>query len=314
VRVLLVGVDPISAAEVMNLVKGVFAPLAIRVNYVLETADLEINPPNPGATGAVLDASESGAYIQASKDHFGGVRPPDADVVYTMLGPELSGSVAGQADCVGGIAFPDAAFAVGEFSDLNENEIRKSAKIAAHEIAHLLAAHHHFANCAEGETSRAADVRIDVCTLMLNDVGLVSLKMSTLEAAVVRRWGLDYLVDRSADPTPSTSPTPSPEPEPEPEPPVIVAREVTAATDGEQIAGEVSAPDGWYECASVVPVQLQRKKDGAWRKVKNGQTSNDWSFSFAVARSGTYRVMAREIPTSDGDTCAEAKSSRLRIR
>ena len=311
VHVLMVGIDEEAAQQIMAWAEQVFASINIRVRSVYEPVDLAIAPPPDGATGAVLSTSESQAYIDASKAHFGGVRPPHADVVYTMVSGELASSVAGQADCVGGIAFDDSAFSVGEASAEDADWVRWSGKIAAHEIAHLLAAHHHYANCAQGAPGDIVEY-LQPCTLMFNDVFFISPQFSTLEAAVVRRWALDYLSDTT--PTPDPSPSEDPNPEPEPEPSVSVERTIDAATTGDQIAGEVTASDGWYECASNVPVTLQRRKDDRWRNVGAGRTSDDWTFSLPVSRSGTYRVKAPRMELDTGDTCEGAVSRRLRNR
>jgi hypothetical protein len=328
VHVLMVGIDQDAAQRIMAWAKRVFASINITVRPVYEPVDLKIAPaPDTSASGAVISTSESQAYIDASKAHFGGARPPHADVVYTMVGGELSSSVAGQADCVGGIAFDDSAFSVGEANAEDAGWVRMSGKIAAHEIAHLLAAHHHYANCAQGAPDDIVDY-IQPCTLMFNDALFISPQFSTLEAAVVRRWALDYLNDPTPkpapDPSPSVSPSPEPEPEPETEPepepeaeaasPVSVERTIDAATTANQIAGEVNVPDDWDECASNVPLTLQRKKDDRWRNVQNRRSSDDGTFSFSASRPGSYRVEAQRIELDTGDTCQHTRSRRLRVR
>jgi hypothetical protein len=190
VHVLMVGTPRSVAARVMRHVDDLYSSISIDVRPRFETVDLEISVPPTDPLAP--PTSESTEYIAASKEHLGGKRPAQADVVYTMIGGEIAGTVAGQADCVGGIAYDDAAFAVGEANWENAYYVRESAVIAAHEISHLLAAHHHFANCVEGNDDIAED-RFHPCTLMFNQVPPISLRFSTLEAAVVRRWALEYL-------------------------------------------------------------------------------------------------------------------------
>jgi len=297
VAVLLVGVEPEMSDEIMTEVAEVYAPLGIEVKWVNEAVNLEIDPPpDNSALGTVLSTSESGAYIEASKEHFGGERPWWADVVYTMIDGELSSSVAGQADCVGGIVYPDSAFAVGEV-DINRR-ISRSSKIAGHEIAHLLAAHHHFANCAEGNKQTLTQDGAP-CTLMFNDVGLISLAFSTLEGAVVRDYALEY-----ANETPTSEPTEKPwDGE-------TVERSVTLKIDSHRVAsGKVAtSPRSAVYCSYEVPVRLERKAASGWEPVRDGKTDEESTFRFRVRSSGRYRVAAPEYVTDFDSKCAAATS------
>ncbi|MFN2526818.1 MAG: zinc-dependent metalloprotease family protein [Actinomycetota bacterium] len=128
--------------------------------------------------------------IDASKALVGGVRPEGADVVYTISSKLLT-DAAGFADCIGGVRYPDRAFAVGELADelnLGLNfYVDGTGKIAAHEIGHLLGAHHHYANCAEGvSTDIVRDLNPAPCTVMFNYSDFQSAHFGTLEATVIR--------------------------------------------------------------------------------------------------------------------------------
>ncbi len=135
-----------------------------------------------------------------AKAAVGGTRPAGADLVYLLTDADLvsgttGNSVAGQADCIGGIMHPTEAFAIGEF-DERDVEGRSllglgyfdniTGKVFAHEIGHLLGAHHHYANCAEGAHSDPIGDALSACTLMINDVGLASLNLSVVNSAVAR--------------------------------------------------------------------------------------------------------------------------------
>lgn len=304
VAVLLAGVDPDKANEIMAEVAEVYAPLGIELRWVNEAVNFEIDPPpDNSAMGTVLSTSDSRAYIQASKDHFGGARPWWADVVYTMVDGELSSAVAGQADCVGGIAYPESAFAVGEV-DQNDPRVLRSAKIAGHEIAHLLAAHHHFANCAQGDPA-AILADLTPCTLMFNDVGLISLAFSTLEGAVVRDYALEYANE-----------TPTVEPEPEPSEGEMIERTVKLAIDGDRTAsGRVATKSAFdTECTREVPVRLERKGGNDWKTVDRAKTGSDTRFRFALGPAGRYRVTAPEHATDYGATCSAATSPTRQAR
>ena len=309
VHVLAVQTPVETASAIMDQVTTVYEPLAIRVIPTIEPVDLQVEiSPDTSATAPVLSTSHSQAFIDASKEYFGGTRPSTADVVYTMLGGELASSVAGQADCVGGIAHDDAAFSVGEATWQNDRSMHASAAIAGHEIAHLLAAHHHFANCAEGKPADAVSY-FRPCTLMINDVGLMSLKFSTLEGAVVRRWALDHLRP-TPDPEPTTEPEPEPEPESTPEPTVIARRVELDVLDG-RLTGTVVAPTDKEECSASVPVHLQRRRDGKWRGFRRALTNDESLYSFEIEKPGKYRVRAPKV-LRDPYECSVAVSRAIR--
>ena len=62
--------------------------------------------------------TDAQGLIDQSKALFGGARPAGIDVVYTLTSKDIQAggntAVAGLADCIGGVAFDDRAFAVGE--------------------------------------------------------------------------------------------------------------------------------------------------------------------------------------------------------
>jgi hypothetical protein len=64
-------------------------------------------------------------------------------------------------------------------------------EVAAHELGHLMGAHHHYANCVEGNlTGEASD--LSPCTLMFNYIDLQSLNFSVLEGVTVRGHAVKY--------------------------------------------------------------------------------------------------------------------------
>lgn len=223
VHVLLDGVSVDRAQEVVRQAAQAYRPLRIELAATYEEVSF---PAQRNAveflTGPSVPTSDYSYLVQKSKDATGGARPADADVVYLLTSDRITGGVAGFADCIGGVRYPNRAFAVGEEEpDSQRVSVAlcctwSTAKIAAHEIAHLLGAHHHYANCVEGATTAVADRHLGTCTMMFNDVGLVNLHFSALEAAVIRGHALAY-ADRApagegAEPT--SPPTSSPEPDP----------------------------------------------------------------------------------------------------
>jgi hypothetical protein len=60
-------------------------------------------------------------------------------------------------------------------------------------MGHLLGAHHHYGNCAEGDRDTAGGGEPSVCTLMWTvQVSHVGLSFGTLEAAVIRGHAVDF--------------------------------------------------------------------------------------------------------------------------
>ncbi len=151
----------------------------------------------PSYRSVSFNGRDAQRLIRQSKSFFGWRRPAGADVVYTLTSKDITASgnraVAGMADCIGGVAFPRRAFAVGENFRRDGSFLGRklTAKVAAHEVGHLMGGHHHYANCVEGllfEIGREASP----CTLMFNDVGLASLGFSRLNALVVKGHGEAY--------------------------------------------------------------------------------------------------------------------------
>jgi hypothetical protein len=182
--VLLDGVGAARGGEVFQAARPAYSPLGINLVPSFESVN--------------FSGTDADGLISQAKDHFGGERPAGADVVYVLTGKdiELGGdtAVAGLADCIGGVAFPDRAFAVGEdFSAEDASAIgplflarNLSAKVAAHEIGHLMGGHHHYANCAEGLLSESLTSELSPCTLMFNAVDLASINFATTNGLVVR--------------------------------------------------------------------------------------------------------------------------------
>lgn len=183
VMVLLDGVPQSVAEEAVADMRVAYDPLDISVTASYETVSF-----------TTTDAAE---LNQAAKDHFGGERPDGFDVVYTITdkditsdGP-LGGNVAGLADCIGGIRFPDRAFAVGEVIQDGPGSLLgiplpipandQTGKTMAHEIGHLLGGHHQYFS---PEGLLAADPNVG--SLMGPAIGIISLKFSTLNSLMVR--------------------------------------------------------------------------------------------------------------------------------
>ena len=182
-RVLLDGVGLARGQEIIGLVSQSYAPLGVSVVPSFQTVS--------------FSGDDAEGLINQSKALFGGVRPAGVDVVYTLTSKDITAggnpAVIGLADCIGGVAFPDRAFAVGEELDPDSFDLggglvvaaNLSAKVASHEVGHLFGGHHHYANCVEGLLSELG-AELSPCTLMFNAVDLTSFNFSAVNGLVVR--------------------------------------------------------------------------------------------------------------------------------
>lgn len=172
--------------SVLDAAISTYAPLGVdlRIHYDLMVSRTE-------------DIDE---LIADAKQHFGGRVPQGIDAVYAVTDIDVSGAVAGKADCIGGIRYADRAFSAGEI-DLEEAPLSFfgvtmfqdiSAKILSHEVGHLLGAHHHYSSCVEGIPTETVADALSICTLMINDIGLASLNFSTLNGAIARGHSVDF--------------------------------------------------------------------------------------------------------------------------
>lgn len=176
-------------------------PKLVRATEAYEPLGIEVELVPDVLSLTAAEAANSDEVIEAAKDRVGGTPPAGIDAVYAAVGLDLQGSVAGEADCVGGMAYDRYSFAVGELElEINDPPFfgstlssGTSAKILAHELGHLLGAQHHLGNCAESiPTYPDADSVGHVCTLMLNDAFVVQRKFSSANAAVVRGYAETY--------------------------------------------------------------------------------------------------------------------------
>lgn len=180
---------------VMAAAADAFAPIGLNLSVVgvahvsfghtTTSGGLPLGPDEPSIRSQEL--------IDRTKSYLGGHRPDGSDVVYTLTGTPIA-DAAGRADCIGGARWSDQAFAVGEYQTGPSDE-GDSERIAAHEISHLLGAHHHYMNCVEGNPPEAGepDPILSACTLMAPDLSLVSLRLSVVEASVVRGHAEEYI-------------------------------------------------------------------------------------------------------------------------
>ena len=176
-----------------------YEPLGIQLNWV----GWDLLRPLAADGTPRTRTTESQEIIDLAKEQLGGKRPDGVDIVYVVSDVDLTAlgtnAVAGQADCIGGVANPENAFAVGEIQhelippeglQIGPITFYKDyfAKIAAHEIGHLMGGHHHYQECGTPAPVQSAVERGEngPCTLMTNAVDFQTLPFSNLNGIVVR--------------------------------------------------------------------------------------------------------------------------------
>jgi hypothetical protein len=206
------------AREVMTYSKKSYAPLGIDLNV---TRYLVVDVPDDGTAkkdNLTVGTALGSDLIDAAKAVFGGKRPRDSDVVYLLTNKDTYSikeeasagdtdedgdgrvdedkrdyGLLGLADCIGGVRFDDHAFAIGELGDelaFGTGPVsflgNAGSKTASHEIGHLMGAHHHYFDCAEGFLTETGEGEVSPCTIMAPFVDLGSINFGVVDGAVVR--------------------------------------------------------------------------------------------------------------------------------
>lgn len=201
VLMLLDGTDAAVAQQVMARAAASYKPL--NINLVLKGTKL-----------ITIDTTVSDQIIQAAKDAVGGQPPKGIDIVGVFTNKKMqsatggAGTVVGQADCIGGIRWDDTSFFVasdirsienpstgttGTLNSMGLNpNVDAAAEVIAHEIGHLMGAHHHYSNCVEGNLTSGAPNDVSPCTLMFPAVNFASLNFAALEGSTVRGHAVNH--------------------------------------------------------------------------------------------------------------------------
>lgn len=170
-RILLDGVKRAEAKRAVVSMRKAFSPLRIEVAPTYRKVSF---------TGRDADG-----LTRQAKRLYGGKRPRGTDIVYTMTSKDITAgandNVAGLADCIGGVRFPSRAFAVGEDFPAGSGLREGTGKTMAHEIGHVLGAHHHYTS---PEGLLAADPNL--LDLMAPFLDLCSLRFSTVNSLMVQ--------------------------------------------------------------------------------------------------------------------------------
>lgn len=195
VLLLLDGTDAAVAKQVMARAAESYRPL--NISLVLK-----------GTKTVSYTTTVSDQLIAAAKASVGGKPPKGIDLVGVFTTKEMqaatggAGTVVGQADCIGGVRWDDTSFFVvsdirdienpttgntGTLNSLGLNpNVDATAEVMAHEMGHLMGAHHHYSNCVEGNLTSAGPSDVSPCTLMFPAVNFASLNFAALEGSTVR--------------------------------------------------------------------------------------------------------------------------------
>lgn len=298
VLALLDGVTAERGREIMSKAAEAYAPLKISLDVRYEEVAFE---PEKIVTvrGEDVATSSSLRLLQDAKQWTMGARPADADVVYVITQKDIS-DAAGRADCIGGVRYAGSAFAVGEnYRSENLGGIfykNGSAKIAAHEVGHLLGAHHHYANCAEGVPGAVREVGPTPCTTMFNFIDFLSLGFGTLEAAVIRGHAVDFASGG-------------------PDEHAVYSRSVTLSVTDDLVArGEVHSTQ--TGCTARVAVEIQLSREDGWVPVATGKTRRAGRFHLKLTEPAAQ--LRAYVPESSFEregrrfVCAQGSSPPVR--
>ncbi|HUQ40483.1 MAG TPA: zinc-dependent metalloprotease family protein [Acidimicrobiales bacterium] len=189
VLVLLDGVGVAAATELMTKAARSYAPLDITLKAGFQSVSFAGN--------------DAQSLINQAKAYVGGARPETVDVIHVLTAKPMTdpstppgATLAGLADCIGGVKDPRHAFSVArvDFEPptdvVLQLDVDTAARVTAHEIGHLFGAHHHYANCVEGAASELNE--LSPCTLMFNATNFGSANFSQLNASMVRGHAVNY--------------------------------------------------------------------------------------------------------------------------
>lgn len=290
VYVVLDGISLARGQKIMARVAEAYDTIGIDLQATYQEVSIEPDAIDDDVGGTGQPAHGDG-LLPSIKAAVGGARPWGTDVVYAMTSDNIA-KAAGYAECIGGVRFAGHPFAVGEAAiepseDTGVGNNNRSAKIAAHEIGHLLGAHHHYANCAEQPKDLGGLFLAEYCTVMINDVGLMSLGWSMLESSVIRGHVAEFAIGATMGSEP-------------------VHKRSLRFKITKRGVGKGTLASQTSRCVSTSVVTLERKKRKRWIEVSQEESFSTGGYTFpGPLESGVYRT---SIPGSyfEGHTHRES--------
>jgi hypothetical protein len=143
--------------------------------------DIQVAAQHAHTTLAPIDGADSGALLDDLKAYWQS-DPTQREVVFLFVNKDLESigggaQVIGRAWCIGGAGNPLTHYALMTVMGLGSFFQQVTME---HEVGHLYAAHHHYANCAEAVVG---------CTIMINAVNLVFFQeFGSVERLHIRGW------------------------------------------------------------------------------------------------------------------------------
>lgn len=163
-----------------------------RIGVALEPSFERIPVPEDWENSPLSSEPSREEQFELVKKHYGGRRPDGTDAVYYFSRYWAGGF----ADCIGGIRWPDRAFAIGSTDYATEGIVPaptvNEGVIAAHELGHLLGAHHHYSNCVEAAPKGTLAGEPGACTTMSPLAITASTTFSLMEASFIRHYVQEY--------------------------------------------------------------------------------------------------------------------------
>lgn len=174
----------------VNTIDGLYRDsfdLTIRIVHIVAIPD------------AVVSATTTDGLLVQLQDYYAATYPAVVrDNAHLFTGKDLT-NAAGQVNCVGSAGRTSVSYSVGTtvggpytFFGALVLLPDVATKVGAHEMAHTLSDHHHYANCAEAAPNINPVHTTDVCTVMINDWGLINMTFSTVDKLMVRGWIAKY--------------------------------------------------------------------------------------------------------------------------
>jgi hypothetical protein len=199
VLVLLDGITVSQAKALVRRAQASYDPLNITLAARFE--NVTIRSDGKAADGQPTAGKD---YLLASMRRIHPTLPAGIDVAHLLTAkdivettnPDRAGTdeLGGYSACVGGIRYAGQQYSMSEakfrFASQNGPEDDFHSIAMAHEIGHLLGAHHHYGNCAEGRTHTPGGQ--GSCTVMFPVASLDSARFGSLEASVIRSYAEAY--------------------------------------------------------------------------------------------------------------------------
>lgn len=280
VLVLLDGVPEESARAFFEKVAVPYDALNLGVRATYQVAD----PPFTG--------TETLDILNQARQRFpDGKVPPEYDIVEVLTSKDLTlagqTAIAGQADCLGGLAYDDRSYNVSEGPPEGSDDTGIAigpftfvadiyAKITAHEIGHLLGGQHHYGNCVEGNNpDEELNGDTSPCTLMFNAADFISLDFGEVNGRIARGYALRYAAANDTFAPPNRPP---------------VARDDTASTHRNRaVMIDVLANDG-DEDGDPLTIVAAGPPDNGTARVVDGGIEYDPRKGFGGADTFTYTI------------------------